>query len=253
MFKKKKTSGDYIIHHGIKGQKWGVRRFQNADGTLTAAGRKRYGDYSGDDYFMEKGTPVYRVTTGVNDNKSNKYVYTDIDQQIYEGPFSRFLMESFGQPFVIKNTYETTENIKAPSREKMMANFEERYAKNQNKIRTYTDAYIKMMEERGHPYTRLDSWKDEKERRFAAYNLMLENNAKEVDSILKDFSKVGYNAVLDYNNVNVYNEAVEPFIVANSNKTLKWVKSTLIDYSQAVENSNALRAELNKKGKNLVL
>ncbi len=36
---------DYILkHHGIKGQKWGVRRFQNADGTRTAAGKKRYGE-----------------------------------------------------------------------------------------------------------------------------------------------------------------------------------------------------------------
>lgn len=32
----------YILeHHGIKGQKWGVRRFQNKDGTLTAEGRQR--------------------------------------------------------------------------------------------------------------------------------------------------------------------------------------------------------------------
>lgn len=30
-----------IYHHGIKGQKWGVRRFQNADGTRTSAGKKR--------------------------------------------------------------------------------------------------------------------------------------------------------------------------------------------------------------------
>lgn len=32
----------FLEHHGIKGQKWGVRRFQNPDGTLTAAGKKRY-------------------------------------------------------------------------------------------------------------------------------------------------------------------------------------------------------------------
>ena len=31
-----------LEHYGIKGQKWGVRRFQNADGTRTEAGKKRY-------------------------------------------------------------------------------------------------------------------------------------------------------------------------------------------------------------------
>lgn len=32
----------YLVHHGIKGQRWGVRRFQNKDGSLTAAGKDRY-------------------------------------------------------------------------------------------------------------------------------------------------------------------------------------------------------------------
>ena len=32
-----------LYHHGIKGQKWGVRRFENYDGTLTQAGKDRYG------------------------------------------------------------------------------------------------------------------------------------------------------------------------------------------------------------------
>ena len=36
-------SSDYLMHFGIKGQKWGIRRYQNPDGTLTAAGRERYG------------------------------------------------------------------------------------------------------------------------------------------------------------------------------------------------------------------
>lgn len=34
---------DELFHHGIKGQKWGVRRYTNPDGTLTAEGRQRYG------------------------------------------------------------------------------------------------------------------------------------------------------------------------------------------------------------------
>jgi hypothetical protein len=34
----------YLCHHGIKGQKWGVRRYQNTDGSLTPAGKNRYSD-----------------------------------------------------------------------------------------------------------------------------------------------------------------------------------------------------------------
>ena len=37
-----------LQHWGIKGQKWGVRRYQNSDGSLTPAGIKRYRDEAGD-------------------------------------------------------------------------------------------------------------------------------------------------------------------------------------------------------------
>ena len=36
-------NAEELKHYGIKGQKWGVRRFQNSDGSLTNDGKKRYG------------------------------------------------------------------------------------------------------------------------------------------------------------------------------------------------------------------
>lgn len=40
------VSQNELYHHGIKGMKWGIRRFQNEDGSLTSAGKKRYDDDS---------------------------------------------------------------------------------------------------------------------------------------------------------------------------------------------------------------
>lgn len=40
-----RANSNELYHHGIKGQKWGVRRFQNKNGSLTAAGKKRYNEY----------------------------------------------------------------------------------------------------------------------------------------------------------------------------------------------------------------
>lgn len=38
------TYKDELYHHGIKGQRWGIRRYRNSDGSLTEAGKQRYGD-----------------------------------------------------------------------------------------------------------------------------------------------------------------------------------------------------------------
>lgn len=39
-----------LIHYGTKGMKWGVRRYQNKDGSLTPAGKKRYSEDESEDY-----------------------------------------------------------------------------------------------------------------------------------------------------------------------------------------------------------
>jgi len=48
------NKNDYIAHHGIKGQRWGVRRFQNPDGSLTEEGKARYLNSDG---TLKENTP----------------------------------------------------------------------------------------------------------------------------------------------------------------------------------------------------
>ena len=56
-----------LYHHGIKGQRWGVRRFQNEDGSLTPAGQKRYHV----EYDMQGRSQIY-------DQKGNKIDINDV-------------------------------------------------------------------------------------------------------------------------------------------------------------------------------
>lgn len=77
-----------LYHHGIKGQKWGIRRFQNEDGSLTEEGKDRYYNaISGNNYhkkeklekellstnkpFKEKIDKIKEVNKQLDDNVKN--------------------------------------------------------------------------------------------------------------------------------------------------------------------------------------
>ena len=73
------NNNNYLSHHGIKGQKWGVRRYQNADGSLTDAGRKR----------LYKDTKKIAEYERVLDTKRNLKLRGKMARTVMSGPAAK--------------------------------------------------------------------------------------------------------------------------------------------------------------------
>lgn len=64
----------YISHHGIKGQRWGIRRFQNEDGSLTPAGVRRYQKLD-EKWVRKKSDKVYRKAAKESRKEMKEFLY----------------------------------------------------------------------------------------------------------------------------------------------------------------------------------
>lgn len=126
---------DYLMHHGILGQKWGVRRFQNSDGSLTAAGRERYAkseqkrlnkqankairtDYFRNEHTVPAGTVMYRTTTKLDESSEGPaYVsYLDADRNGYKGGWVRNSQKA-DKAYEVQ--YKLQSDLKVPSRDEL--------------------------------------------------------------------------------------------------------------------------------------
>ena len=95
---------NYLAHHGIKGQKWGIRRYQNEDGSLTPEGRERYGT-SGNTY--NAGNNEFKITykddrTTCYETKLKNGSYLDIQRYEKAIPGSTYKGEALTDSKLIK-------------------------------------------------------------------------------------------------------------------------------------------------------
>ena len=78
------TSNGELYHHGIKGMKWGVRRYQNEDGSLTNAGKKRYSrDAREKGYDKQDEDGTYYKTAGKKGGRKET-LNVDADRYVTE-------------------------------------------------------------------------------------------------------------------------------------------------------------------------
>lgn len=270
---------EYIKHHGIKGMKWGVRRFQNKDGSLTPAGKKRYetgrhGDFMGqdrdNDIVIRKNSSAYRLQTNEN-LRGHGQTYISLDKldhlnyiKVTALGDSGLLMDAkglddgYGHSVKMKISNEMI----APSYQKSIDSF----VKSVNKVGVKEVA--KQVERNGYKaeefVSDMKKLKVEECRDRAYINFMgtLMQDSKAKTEFFNDLKRQGYTAIIDEWDTRFGKEdgfAKSSVIVFEQKGNLKQVSSRKLDemdaeYASAPEwfdkSDNELAKKLSEKWKN---
>lgn len=242
--------GGELLHYGVKGMKWGVRR------TREQLGYKTYKKQKGD-VVLKKGTQFQRIVTNAN-NSITKGVYTSYkasDKDLYKGVLGRMrisYLSSQGDPVSLKEmTMTSGEEIRLPSRKVRIREFKKLYKSN-------PDGVINLIEE--HEKSRYGKYKQLKDNDFdkkrsldktyQKFNdaLAMGENAKN-KGVIRDYylnlKKLGYNAIADENDIRLSTfKANAPIILFNSKQSI--AKSMVRDLS-ASEVFSAYERSIGKK------
>lgn len=167
-----------LNHHGILGMKWGVRRYQNKDGSLTAAGMKRYG-YDSNGNLVKKG-----IIDKAFDRKVEK-----LSNKTSSG---KKMTASDSDSTVTKRVKKDYNNLSDAEFFKKYSVTKERYAK---RVKKYGDPYMNS------PLAKLGKRLAEKNKKQSLRDddvvRSIRETDKEINKMLKEIGNVPMSYVLD--------------------------------------------------------
>lgn len=214
-----------LYHHGVKGMKWGVRRYQNKDGSLTPAGKKRYSD---DDVVIEKGTEIHRIIpkTWVDKEKNlSGHAYASYKREDTE-QYKKFARMFGDGNNYIDMTFKAKDMIISPSKKRRVDEFIKL-------MDSDPDARNRMIKATRNPLVfmpkkRLDKLDDPKqaEKAYEKFSYLVVSNKELRDPYFKRLEKAGYSMVIDDADVRG-GISKSPIIVFDRNKSLR-LKSTKV-------------------------
>ena len=103
---------DELYHHGILGQRWGIRRFQNEDGSLTPKGRERYGvderDHNNRGQLINRKNDIQEIVSdGQKRNPHAVAANKNVAEKFKKESANKFLYTHFNSSTFITHSEES--------------------------------------------------------------------------------------------------------------------------------------------------